>query len=280
MLPYLTAQTSFSWSGILFNQTLVDDGIRNIRIAFTSTSKLHELLEKVKFFPSQIHLSLSLGGRVTHFAIGFLLCTPLLNMITYSALQTLGLAAPTHALQFKNAEAPLLTYKLELAMQNASSLSPYQETIGSNIEKLRDVIEHCTACTEGKSRGFWVGIWVDQNGRIQALDGHDVQRKWLLPDHEKNINKLYLLQYQMKASNWDPLKGPAFIEPTGRGYTPPPNEIKNFYQLFLQALNLLARKCFVFAQKENLAPQYFAQPWFIVFISQSQYPTHQLLASF
>lgn len=79
----------------IFSTHLYSEGLRNINCACRSSKKLQQLAkEQLTGQPRKESSSLTLLGRVTHFTVGFLLCLPLVNIMTYFALRMLGLISP------------------------------------------------------------------------------------------------------------------------------------------------------------------------------------------
>ncbi len=47
-------------------------------------------------------------------------------------------------------------------------ISPLQQIVRESIERLIPSLTFCCQCAEGRNGGYWVGIWIDEEGSAQA----------------------------------------------------------------------------------------------------------------
>jgi hypothetical protein len=236
-----------------------------------------------------------------------------LNIITYLALRLLDLAysIPSSDDQVKEKEVisfstPLLNMPEEIWINIFSQLNardlemtklvcpdwsriandsllipPNVKIAKENVEMLRPILYYCTQCSEGVRCGFWVQLWVDNEGKVAAIDRHDVAIKWLVPKRT-DFTGLHAIELRMHVNDWDSEKGEAFVAiPNNARFNPPPalpDHIEIMKDLIINELNLQARGALAITQKENFHdPKYSREPWFSVMLDTEHYKTRHPL---
>ncbi|WP_068471423.1 F-box protein [Candidatus Protochlamydia phocaeensis] len=167
---------------------------------------------------------------------------------------------------------------------------PLKKQIQAEVQKVRLHLSNCMMSSEGRVGGYWMQLWVDEQGSIHALDGHDANTVWLNAEIEKKRpihdicapgpqNGLYPLEFLVQACNWEPNKNSAFRICEFSKQNDFPAKIKNIQQLILDEFNQLAKGAQQIAKDKQIKAVFKIQGWVKVIIDSAYSRSQLILAS-
>lgn len=152
---------------------------------------------------------------------------------------------------------------------------PSAEMIGiENADLLRSLVDQYPMETLSGQVPTWRALYLDQEGRLQGINGPDGDKIWL-NGKGKDEHSFYKIEMGMKKVNWDPKKQPAFTcEPSKRKDLP--KKIVNIVETTVHVLNQLAYGAHRIADEKKLVDSPLGAAWLDILTNDKEYSSAAL----
>ena len=149
------------------------------------------------------------------------------------------------------------------------------EKIGiENADLLRSLVDRYLNETLSTIVGTWRTLYLDQEGRLQGINGPDGDKIWLNGKGKEEAS-FYEIEMGMKKLNWDPKKRPAFTcVPSKRKDLP--EKIVKIVETTVHELNQMAYGAHRIAEKKKLLDSPLGFAWLDILKNEKEYSSTAL----